>query len=114
MNQQPQERENGRERVGQLFDTLEFLYQWGYTHPIEAQSFTVELREMVKRYLHVPTPDTIRLQVEIPLRIFNQYLECYTAPRSEDILIAGIEEVIAKHKEADGVMQRHKGENVQH
>lgn len=104
MDQQPQ--------VAQLFDTLEFLYRWGYTHPVEAQAFTVELREMMTRYLNDPAPDSIRLHVQIPLRTFSRYLECHAAPRSEDLLIAGIEEVISKHREVDEVIQKHKGENV--
>lgn len=98
MNQKYQQWGKEREGVEQLFDVLGFLYSWGSSHPVEAQAFALELREMMLRYLLTPQPDTIRLHVEIPLKVFHQYSECYTAPRCEDILISGMKETIAKHK----------------
>jgi len=103
MEQQQRDLRKEREDLERLYEAIKLLFKVGDEHKHLAGNLAMEVEELVRRYTQSPSPD-VEVHVKIPLRIFGQYLECHAAPRSEDILLSGIEEIIAKHREAEEVL----------
>ncbi len=99
MDQQQQDWKKEKDSIEQLFDVLGFLYKWGSDHPLEAQSFAAELREMMMRYLLEDDDlDTIVLPVYVSLDLWKRFLQCLNAERADVLLARAMEAEIVKHK----------------